>query len=733
MREEAQHGLSRTIDGWLPALLVLGLILFHATNNWIWLSKNVVSRGWDRMNALVNSLLYSDTLSRISLHALFKASVQDEVRPPLFATSMALMYKFFGVSTDVAVMVNVIYLAILVAASYGIGKKLGSRWSGLLGAFLVVALPLVFSMSRYAYFEFALTALAALSVYLLLASDGFQKRRNALLLGLVLGLGALLKRTFPIFVLGAIGVATLQAGLLPKFWSRLRSRPHIRWRDVGLALGGGLLLSALWYLPNRDLAQALPTGPWIFPLWWGLAAITIYFVLQPPSVEANFLACGALGISVASLWYLPHANFVERALRAGWGVDDPRGRTVSLLNPVIYSEYLHSIVIGISLFYALLLLFVAALLLFVWLRRRPARNLGELLHSNWWLIVISVLLPYLILSTSIYHEDRAITPILPFLAIILAAMLLKLPWRPLRITLILLAVGFGLVQFFAVSYTEVHALVMKTAFESPLLGQAGLFAQGPYIEVPDSGLNDPGFWIVDDVLSRVEATRLDEGWDTISMGVLGGSSYVHASVFVYDQIRLYPHVQIENPLQAYPADSPYAAAFRYDYLVILEQFNRGEAMRQVTGLLLNEHRPFFEQGFELETRYNLPDGDTAHLFRRRYRPSGTYNGDALYEVAQYLAQEVNGNDLVALDAPGLVDGLLESYWGPAPIVVTSGDGALFQELALPVEGQVRVFLLSDHRLDPGALEANLGPAGLSAVKELQFGDVWLAIWKADGS
>jgi 4-amino-4-deoxy-L-arabinose transferase-like glycosyltransferase len=714
-------------------LLVLGLILFHAINNWIWLTKNVASRGWDRMNALVNSLLYSDTLSRISLHALFKASVQDEVRPPLFATSMALMYKFFGVSTDVAVMVNVVYLAILVAASYGIGKKLGTRWSGLLSAFLVVALPLVFSMSRYAYFEFALTALVALSVYLLLASDGFQKRRNALLLGLVLGLGALLKRTFPVFVLGAIGVAALQAGLLPKFWSRLHRKPHIRWRDVGLALGGGLLLSALWYLPNQDLAQALPTGPWIFPVWWGLAAITIYFVLQPPSEETNFVACGALGMSVASLWYLPHASFIQRALRAGWGVDDPRGRTVNLLNPVTYTEYLRSIVIGISLFYTLLLLFVAAMLVFIWLRRRPALNLVELLHSKWWLIVVSVLLPYLILSTSIYQEDRAVTPILPFLAIILAAMLLKLPWRPLRITLIFLAVAFGLVQFFAISYTEAHGLVVNTAFESPLLGQAGLFAQGPYIEMPDSGLNDPRFWIVDDVLSRVEATRLGEGWDTISMGVLAGSSYVHASVFVYDQIRLYPHIQIENPLQAYPADSPYATAFRYDYLVILEQFNRGEAMRQVTGLILNERRPFFEQGFKLETRYNLPDGDTAYLFQRRYRPSDAYNGDALYEVAQYLGQEATGDDLVAVAAPGLVDSLLESYWGPAPIAVVSGEGTLSQELVLPVEGPGHVFLLSDHRIDPGALETNLVPAGLSEVEEFQFGGLWLAIWKADGS
>jgi 4-amino-4-deoxy-L-arabinose transferase-like glycosyltransferase len=730
MREDARYRLYRTFDRWAPALLVLGLILFHAINDWIWLSKNVVSRGWDRMNALVNSLLYNDTLSRLSLHTLFKASVQDEVRPPLFATSMALMYKFFGVSTDVAVMVNAVYLAILVAASYGIGKKLGGRRAGLLSAFLVVALPLVFSMARYAYFEFALTALVVLSVYLLLASDGFQERRNALLLGLVLGLGALLKRTFPVFVVGAIGLAALQAGLVPKFWSRLRRRPTVRWRNVGLAIGCGLLLSALWYLPNRDLAQMLPAGPWIFPAWGGLATITIYLLLQPPSAEVNFLACGALGMSVASLWYLPHANFIQRALRAGWGVNDPRGRTVSLLNPATYAAYLRSTVMGISLFYVFLLLFIAALLLFVWLRRRPTLSLAGLLRSRWWLIVVSVLLPYFILSTSIYHEDRAITPILPFLAILLAAMLLRLPWRPLRAGLVVLAVGFGLVQFFAVSYTEAHGLVAETAFPSPLLGQAGLFAQGPYIEVPDSGLNDPGFWIVDDVLSRVEATRQREGWETISMGVLAGSSYVHAGVFVYDQMRLYPDIQIENPLQAYPADAPYAAAFRYDYLVILEKFNRGEAMRQVAGLLLNERRPFFEQAFALETVYDLPDGDRAYLFRRRYRPLG---GHDPYPAAEYLRQETTGDDLLVVDAPGLAAGLLESYWGPAPVVVLSGDSASSPDLAHSTEGRDRIFVLSDRYVEPGAEESILMPAGLSPAEELQVGDLWLTVWQAGSS
>jgi 4-amino-4-deoxy-L-arabinose transferase-like glycosyltransferase len=646
-----QHN-SRWLSNWSirlsPALLILGLILFHAINNWIWLTKNVASRGWDRMNALVNSLLYYATLSPLSLHALFKASIQDEVRPPLYASSMALMYKFFGVSTDVAVMVNVVYLALLVTASYGVGKKLGGKGLGLLSAFLVLAFPLVFSMSRYSYFEFALTALVVLSVHFLLASERFQNRRNTLFLGLVLGLGALLKRTYPVFVVGAALMVVLQAGLLQRLWARLRARPRPNWRDLGLAIGGGLLVSAVWYLPNWDLAQALPVGSWLFPIWWLLAAFTIYFLLPPSSVEANFLACGGLGVFLASLWYVPHSNFVQRALRAGWGVDDPRGRTVGLLSLATYTEYLKSVVSGVSLVYVVLLFLAAALLAIYWLWRRPRLNLGRWLHSNWLVIAAAVIVPYVILSTSIYKEDRAVTPILPFLGVILAAMLLKLPGRPLRIALIVLAVTFGLVQFFAVSYTEAYWLVDKTRFKAPLLGQGGLFDQGPYVEVPDSGPNDPGFWIVSDVLRSVEDTRLREGWETISLGVMAGSDHIHASMFAYDQILYYPVIRLENPLQTYPVDSPYSIAFRYDYLVVLERGNRGKTMREGVDLILNQRRPYFEQAFELETSYPLPDGDTAYLLRRRYRPSDAYDKDTLYDVAQHLGQAAAEDDLGVL-------------------------------------------------------------------------------------
>jgi len=607
------------LDRWTPAVLVLGLALFQAINNWIWLNKNLVTRGWDRIGALVNSLLYYDALSEFSLQALFKATVQDEIRPPLFGLSMALMYKPFGVSPDVAVMVNVVYWLILLGASYGLGARLGGRRLGLLTTVLVALIPLVYAMSRYSYFEFSLTALAVLSICLLLATDRFEKRGASVLLGVSLGLGLLTKRTFPLFVLGALAVVVLQAGWPRKLWAGLRARPGIRWRDLALAVAGGLLLVAIWYLPNRELARTLPAGPWLFPLWWLLAAITIFFLLQPSGVVSNVLGCGSIALALASLWYLPRSDFVQRALRAGWGVNDPRGRFVDLGDPTTYTAYLQSIIYGFSLFYVVLLLAALGLLAVYWARRRRRLLPTPCWDWDWWPILTTILVAYVLLSSSIYKEHRAITPLLPFLGLILAAALLKLPWRRWRALLILAAVLLGFVQFFTVSYTEARELAYRTSFRLPWLGRTGLFALGPYLDTPDSGQNDPAYWITDDVLQRVEATRQREGWETVSLAVIAGSSHIHLGMLAYDQLAHYPAIELDDPTQSHPAGSAYSLAFGSDYVLVLENKNRRPAIQEAENLILYERRPEFGQTFEEEARYELPDGSVAHLFRRRFR------------------------------------------------------------------------------------------------------------------
>ena len=153
-----------------PSLLIGGLVLFHAINNWIWLTENVTSTGWDKPRHLARSLNYTDMLSPPTIQSLFTVMISDPVRPPLFPASAAIMYKLFGYSADVATMVNVIYMEIALAATYGIGKRWGGRRLGMVCVVLLALFPMFYSMSRYFYLEFALTAMVMLFLDALLGS-----------------------------------------------------------------------------------------------------------------------------------------------------------------------------------------------------------------------------------------------------------------------------------------------------------------------------------------------------------------------------------------------------------------------------------------------------------------------------------------------------------------------------------------------------------------------------------
>ena len=157
-----------------PWLLIGGLVLFHAINNWVWLEQNVTWAGWDKPRHLAHSLNYAQMLSPISIQSLFDVMVSDPIRPPLFPASAAIMYALFGRTADVATMINVLYMAIALAATYGIGQRWSGRRLGLVSVVLLALFPMFYAMSRHFYLEFAMMAMVALTVFLLMAQRGLS-------------------------------------------------------------------------------------------------------------------------------------------------------------------------------------------------------------------------------------------------------------------------------------------------------------------------------------------------------------------------------------------------------------------------------------------------------------------------------------------------------------------------------------------------------------------------------
>ncbi len=648
-----------------PWLLIGGVILFHAINNWIWLAANVTWTGWDKARHLTQSLAYAEILSPLSLQSLFEATVSDPIRPPLFGASVSILYALFGRSDDVAVMVHILYMAVALAATYNIGNRWGGRKVGLAAAALVSLFPMFYAMSRYFYIEFALMAMVALAVSLALATDGFRRKGLSLLFGLSLGLGMLTKRTFGVFVAGPLVVAVLSAGLLPMIWTRLKQRPTVHRKQLLLALIGGFALSALWYGPNRGMVQTLRLGDALFVIWWALAALTIYFATLPAAPLSNALAAAFLGTSVASLWYLTRVEFVERVALYGYGIGDPRGRQLQLDNPDTYLYYVRKLVNEhLSLVLAVLAVVILLLALAAYVRRQGSlTGAVRRVRLEGWMVLAWVGGAYVLLTLSIYQETRAFTPALPAVALIVAAAWAKLPWRRLRGALLGVLLAVGLVQFFALTYEPVQRALPAQVLDLPGWGQTSVWAQGVYIQLPDEGQTDSGYWIQDDILQRMEEQRQEVGADRFSLGLLVNTSQVNAGSFIYLILTEYPDLRVESLIQQFDSTSPYRRLFGHPYVALTR---RNENMNPVQGELiaqiLDDPPSLFKRVFELEHVYTLPDGEEVFLYRQRdWTPvdvPDAYAGpliQALHERAREGDLILLPRTLLAAVVPGLTE------------------------------------------------------------------------------
>jgi 4-amino-4-deoxy-L-arabinose transferase-like glycosyltransferase len=584
--------------------------------------------------------------------------VQDPIRPFFFFASATPLYWAFGTSPDVATMVNVVYWLILLASIYGLGCHLGGPRLGAWGAILTALVPMLYAMSRSFYIEFSLTALVALALYFLVASQGFQRREMALAFGVALGLGMLTKRTYPLFLAGPVLIAILHSRVLRSMWNRLRGGLRISLPDLLIAVGIGLSLTALWYLPNRAQAGELVLGQWLFPAWALLAAVTVYLLLRrPKDPGVNCLSALSLGASIASLWYLPRSDVIQRLLLYGYGVGDPRGRELKLTNIYTYTYYPRYTIdeglgLGMAALFAMVMLGIV-----IWLFRKNRWRRIWQADSGWWVLAFWPLGAYLLLTFSIYKEARALLPILPGLVLIVAAGLV-VPRPRLGRGLLGLAVAWGVLQFAVISYTEYNRPAQQTQFSSSLLGDAGLFARGTHIELPDSGSTDPGYNIQSNVLARVDAMRRLMAQPSIRLGVLAQTPQINAGSFLYSILTWYRAIQVGELARNYEGGDPMPRLYGYEYLLVKRQNEDVDELAQVAiDRILDGPPHLFTEAYLLETTYPLPDGDTAFLYRLRSWPDPSLPESYTREVSQYLSTMTRPDDALILSPSGLLTSL----------------------------------------------------------------------------
>jgi hypothetical protein len=543
--------------------------------------------------------------------------ILDSYRPPLFHLSPAPMFLLFGRTADLAALVNLVYLAVLIGSVYGIGSRLRGRGVGLLAAFIISMYPMLFAMTRLYYIDYPLTAVVALSIYLLVRTEGFTRRGWSAALGVSLGWGMLIKWTHPAFVFPPMLVVAygMRGGGFREAWASLR--PPLRRMLPAAAAAAAVVL--LWYLPNLEAVGASTLGLWILPITWALLTCVAALALSPGSRLANGLLTVFLGASLASFWYLPQIDFLRTLLLVGYGKPYEAIWGFSYYFRTLVNEQLS------PLFLLALLGAMAALLMAV-LRRRLSRHERLML----WMLAAWFAFSMLLLSWKTTTVDSRYTmPLLPPLALLTAFGLLSLRREWLKRVLVGALVAGSLFQFAALSFDSLAWLSRDVKVPAPFLVEVGPLARGRHIQWPDSGPNDNRYWVLPDILDGIEAERHSRGQSESDVGLLANSPQINDSICYYLMAEAYPSGRYHglnihalarrDLLESSDAEpSTYEQLFSMDYVILKKGSRWGLRSSAIEAMdrLDRADDPFYSAFVALQ-EHALPDGDRAMLFGRR--------------------------------------------------------------------------------------------------------------------
>lgn len=223
-------------------ILVAVLWVAHACANFLWLKVDTRPPYWDTAGHVITTLNAAQRLLVHDLGGAFRSAYGGSVYPPLVYLVSAPFGALLWPTADVFTGVITGFLALLLYATYRIGRALGGRSVGLLAAFTISMAPIIYGLSRHFLLDVPLTALVALSVWLLLEIVRRADWRVAAAGGLVLGLGLLTKWTFVFFVAGPFLVIAIDAS-------------------------GGRARRVLWCLALAALIGAVVGAPWYVASW----------------------------------------------------------------------------------------------------------------------------------------------------------------------------------------------------------------------------------------------------------------------------------------------------------------------------------------------------------------------------------------------------------------------------------------------------------------------------------
>jgi 4-amino-4-deoxy-L-arabinose transferase-like glycosyltransferase len=133
---------------------------------------------------------------------------------PIFAHIVGALAMFVGGMNVASPIIgeNLIFIPLLALGCYQTGRLLFGKLAGLLAVLFVLGSPLLISLFHVFMLDGPLTAVVAVSIWLVLASEDFSRPSISALAGLAVGIGFNVKSQFAQFLIGLVLIVLIHGG-----------------------------------------------------------------------------------------------------------------------------------------------------------------------------------------------------------------------------------------------------------------------------------------------------------------------------------------------------------------------------------------------------------------------------------------------------------------------------------------------------------------------------------------
>ncbi len=229
-------------------VLIVSLWIVSVVSQFIWLKLERLPPLGDGIRYLLRGMEFFGIYSEKGLGAFCKEMFKSvDALPPSIEITYFLYYKLFGISTEMELMVNSIYLGIGIIGVYCIAKYLFNKNTGLLAALIFTSFPAVLVFSRLGFREFHIMCSVVVVVYFLLRTENFSNRKFSVLFGISMGILLLIKYVGLVFI-GA-PISTVLIGVIYKRFF-LKKISKGLFFNMGISLFFFCIIGLPWYIVN---------------------------------------------------------------------------------------------------------------------------------------------------------------------------------------------------------------------------------------------------------------------------------------------------------------------------------------------------------------------------------------------------------------------------------------------------------------------------------------------------